>query len=152
MYETKKIAKGEVRIGRRYPSAFDDDSIAVNWFHCKCIFSQQLRARQSTQVIERESDIDGFHDLLLGDKQLIRELIQGNIDLRFDNPLPNAKRTSTGAEGRLSSGGISKTAPSSRMSEGPTRPGSRQSLSSPKPKPKPRDSVGRRDNGRILML
>jgi hypothetical protein len=141
MYETEEIAKGEIKIGRRFPSAFREGEIQVNWFHAKCMFSQQTRARQTTQVIEHESDMDGFGDLLLAEQQYIRQLIQGNIDLRFDGQkLPNAK-----------------SAPSvKRQSE----PGTGRRLSSSTPAkdekkaktPKTPGSGSRRDFGRILML
>ena len=141
LYETPKIARGELRIGRRGPSRFDENSIQIYWFHAKCMFSQQLRSRQSTQVIEKEDDMDGFYELLLADQDYIRELIQGNIDILYGgNPLPNA----TPAKHRPSTEPNSASRPSKRKS---VTPGGKDEAKPPKT-----PSSGRRDVGRILML
>ena len=141
LYESDEIAKGEIKIGRRFPSSIREGEIQVNWFHAKCMFSQQTRAREATQVIDHESDMDGFENLLLSEQQYIRQLIQGNIDLRFnDQKLPNSK----------------PNASSRRQSE----PGAVRRLSAATPRkdkekaktPKTPGSGSRRDFGRILML
>ena len=105
------------------------------------MFSQQLRSRESTQVIEKETDMDGFDDLLLADQDYIRDLIQGNIDILYTgNPLPN----STPAKHRPTSEATSATRPNKRKS---VTPGGKDEAKPPKT-----PGSGRRDVGRILML
>lgn len=137
LYESNKISKGELRIGRRFPSPFDKDSVAINWFHAKCMFSQQLRSRQNTQVIEHEADMDGFDHLLLAEKHYVRDLIQGNVDIKFSGKqLPNA----TPIKNRES---VGSNAGSAKKAGTPAKAGGK----TPKT-----PSTGRRDAGRILML
>ena len=46
------IEKGSLKIGRRYPSPFNEEEILVNWFHLACFFSSQTRARKDTKLLE----------------------------------------------------------------------------------------------------
>ena len=130
--ESKKIAKDEIRIGRRYPSPYQDDAIAVNWFHLRCMFSQQKRARAGTQIIEKPEDMDGFDELLLNDRLFVNELIEGNVELPQDKEnnklLPESQTP----------------AKRPRLSSTPMKKTDGKILNTP--------STGRRDNGRIVML
>lgn len=145
-----------MRIGRRYPSPFDPDAISINWFHYKCIFSQQKRSRQSTQVLEKEDDMDGFDELLLADKHALRELMQDNVDLRFDAKLPNSvsKRESEGGSSHRKSVSSSQ-APTRASSQGRRPSSGRKSIGSSPMADTPAKKTpdrSRRDVGRIIML
>lgn len=125
LYGDKKIQKGSLRIGRRYPSPFDPDSIAINWFHAKCIFNQQARSRVGTQIIGDLSDLDGACEVLLADQELIDELIQGNVELVAQEQHEKENESDVKA------------------------------IASKKKQPKPsgpRVSINRRDAGRVLLL
>jgi hypothetical protein len=137
----KKIAKGSLRIGRRYPSPFDPDSIAINWFHAKCMFHQQRRSRVGTQIIGSLDDIDGIDNILLADKDLIEELIHDNIELipevakenvadEQDTALTNSKTT------------VAKSAASIKKA-------TKKSNVDPNGR---RISINKRDAGRVLMM
>ena len=130
----KKITKGALRIGRRYPSPFDEGSIAINWFHAKCIFNQQRRSRVGTQIIGSIEDIDGIENLLLADRDLLEELIEGNIELIPETVKEN-KATEKGNKPT-----IIKTANSVKKS-GKKEGGNER-----------RVSINRRDQGRVLMM
>ena len=134
LHGDKKIGKGFLRIGRRYPSPFDKDSVAINWFHAKCMFNQQKRSRIGTQVIGSLDDMDGIDNLLLADRDLIGELIEGNIELipnrQAQDPENNSKDT------------YSKTASLPKKAN----KNKRESLS------ERRVSINRRDAGRVLMM
>lgn len=135
LYGDKKILKGSLRIGRRYPSPFDPDSIAINWFHAKCMFHQQSRSRSGTQIIGQLNDIDGVDDLLLADSDLIEELIEGNIELIAQ---PNSAPDTGGPTSMSSTPGVSVRADK----------GKKKSAS----KSERRVSINRRDAGRVLLL
>ncbi len=135
LYGDKKILKGSLRIGRRYPSPFDPDSIAINWFHAKCMFHQQSRSRSGTQIIGQLTDIDGVDDLLLVDKELIEELIEGNIELIAQ---PNSGIDTGGPSSLNSTPGVSVRA------DKPKKKSAAQS--------ERRVSINRRDAGRVLLL
>lgn len=128
LFGDKKIAKGSLRIGRRYPSPFDPETVAINWFHAKCMFNQQGRSRVGTQIIGDVSDVDGVNDILLPDQELIHELIQGNIELVADTPnVTDDKTTKSSSAIKVKS--KKKSTPSG-----------------------PRVSINRRDAGRVLLL
>jgi hypothetical protein len=84
--------------------------IQIMWYHARCIFNTFLRAKKSTRVIETEFDIEGFEDLTLEDRDVLRRLIDGNeaqalrnVRFRsFENQLPTRtpdKRNISGAGG-----------------------------------------------------
>jgi hypothetical protein len=131
----KKIGKGALRIGRRYPSPFDEGSIAINWFHAKCIFNQQRRSRVGTQIIGGVEDIDGIENLLLADRDLIEELIEGNIELI---PEKSTKENHESEKGNKQP--TIKTANS--VKKAPKKSGGNER----------RVSINRRDQGRVLMM
>jgi hypothetical protein len=135
----KKIVKGSLRIGRRYPSPFDADSVAINWFHAKCMFNQQRRSRVGTQIIGSTEDIDGIDDILLADKDLIEELIQGNIEL-----IPEVAKENVSGTSRNDSAPtiVSKTAASIKKA-------ARKSNVDANGR---RISINKRDAGRVLMM
>lgn len=135
LYGDKKILKGSLRIGRRYPSPFDPDSIAINWFHAKCMFHQQSRSRSGTQIIGSTNDIDGVDDILLADKELIEELIEGNIELIAQ---PNSGIETGGSNSLNSTPGLSVRAEKTK----------KKSVT----KSERRVSINRRDAGRVLLL
>jgi hypothetical protein len=137
LYGEKKIPKGSLRIGRRYPSPFDPDSIAINWYHAKCIFNQQSRSRTGTQIISRLADIDGADELLLPDRQFIEELIQGNVELIQEE----AKHQPTIKTPQKGPTGTTKGRESTGKKKTPASTGGG-----------PRKSINRRDAGRILLL
>jgi hypothetical protein len=130
----KKIAKGCLRLGRRYPSPFDKDSIAINWFHAKCMFNQQKRSRIGTQVIGSFDDIDGMENILLADRDLLGELIEGNIEL-----IPI--RTSPSSTTENSKPESTRTA-DPKQSKKRVADGNKDR----------RISINRRDAGRVLMM
>lgn len=81
----------------RFPSPFDPDAVAINWFHYDCMFDQFTRARKGTQVttglhhassvprsqiIESGDDMDGWDDLPADAKVL--PLMAGLLDLGGD--------------------------------------------------------------------
>ena len=136
----KKIQKGSLRIGRRYPSPFDPESIAINWFHAKCMFNQQGRSRVGTQIIGDLTDLDGVDDILLADQELIDELIQGNIELVADVPVPQSTK-------RPEKSQISVKAGVKKKSGSGKTPGSASSANGGR-----RVSINRRDAGRVLLL
>jgi len=136
LYGDKKIPKGSLRIGRRYPSPFDPDSIAVNWFHAKCMFNQQARSRVGTQIIGSIDDIDGVDDILLADRDFIEELIQGNVELvATDKQEVEVTRDVTTVRAASSIKKPKKAA----KSDGPANGGRRV-------------SINKRDAGRVLLL
>jgi hypothetical protein len=70
------INKGELRVGRMYPSErFDEGGTATEWFHPACMFETFKRARAATRKIEDESDIGGFALLDDADKVVMRDLL-----------------------------------------------------------------------------
>ena len=134
----KKIVKSSLRIGRRYPSPFDPDSVAINWFHAKCMFNQQRRSRVGTQIIGSIEDIDGVDDLLLADRDLIQELIEGNIEL-----MPDVAKENKGQDQDSSARNVTvRTSTSVKKStKKPTTDSNGR-----------RVSINRRDAGRVLMM
>jgi|LauGreDrversion4_2_1035121.scaffolds.fasta_scaffold14402_3 hypothetical protein len=136
LYGDKKIPKGSLRIGRRYPSPFDPESVAINWFHAKCMFNQQSRSRVGTQIIGQIDEIDGIDDILLADKELIEELIQGNIELIATTEPPSGRSTTDNTP-RLS------------LVKAKKKGGSTLSGTDDKNR---RVSINRRDAGRVLLL
>jgi hypothetical protein len=138
LYGDKKIPKGSLRIGRRYPSPFDPDSVAINWFHAKCMFNQQSRSRVGTQIIGQIDDVDGVDDILLADRELIEELIQGNIEL-----------IATSAPVSESVSCTSTTENTPRVTVAKVK--KRASNAGPEDKTR-RVSINRRDTGRVLLL
>lgn len=136
LYGDKKIPKGSLRIGRRYPSPFDPDSVAINWFHAKCMFNQQSRSRVGTQIIGQVEDIDGVDDILLADRELIEELIQGNIELIATSE-PASATSTTDNTPRIT------VAKSKKKASAPTS-GTEEKAR--------RVSINRRDAGRVLLL
>lgn len=141
LYGDKKIPKGSLRIGRRYPSPFDPDSVAINWFHAKCMFNQQSRSRVGTQIIGQIDDVDGVEDILLADRELIEELIQGNIELIATAPPVSENVDSGNADnaGRMSVVKAKKKPPTGAA-------GGKDDKASR------RVSINRRDAGRVLLL
>ena len=138
----RKIAKGSLRIGRRYPSPFDKDSIAINWFHAKCMFNQQRRSRIGTQIIGSLDDMDGVDNILLADRDLIEELIQGNIELIPDRPSgEEAMARSSSDKGLTVKAGSAVKKSVGKKSSG------KSDASAGK-----RISINRRDAGRVLMM
>lgn len=133
----KKIQKGSLRIGRRYPSPFDPQSVAINWFHAKCMFNQQRRSRVGTQIIGCIDDMDGVDNILLADRDLIEELIEGNIELipevAKENVSEQDSRTRTVTVKTSSS---VKKAPKKAATDSNGR----------------RISINKRDAGRVLMM
>ena len=128
--ESRKIAKNELRIGRRYPSFFgSQQGIAVNWFHPKCMFNQMTRARTSTQVIQRPEDIDHFFELPSNHQDFLLNLIQDFTT--GDVPTSSGRKKSSSK----SSSSVSKTIDKSASEKRPKR-----------------KEQNRRDAGRILML
>ena len=140
LYGDKKIPKGSLRIGRRYPSPFDPDSVAINWFHAKCMFNQQSRSRVGTQIIGQIDDIDGSDDILLADRELIEELIQGNIELIA---------TSEPAPGATSGASTTDNTPRVTVTKAKKKASSSTGGSDDKGR---RVSINRRDAGRVLLL
>jgi hypothetical protein len=134
LFGDKKIMRGSLRIGRRYPSPFDAESIAINWFHAKCMFHQQTRSRAGTQIIGALNDIDGVDDLLLADQELIEELIEGNIEL-IAQPQEGIETNGNSAS---STPGVAVRAESKKKKSAT--------------KSERRVSINRRDAGRVLML
>lgn len=130
----KQILKGALRIGRRYPSPFDKDSVAINWFHAKCIFNQQRRSRVGTQIIGRLEDLDGLGNILLADRDLIEELIEGNIEL-----VPSMESIAHGSKNMAV-----KTASTDKKPP-------KKSIEKAKGNDR-RISINRRDQGRVLMM
>ena len=160
--DSEEIAKGELRIGRRYPSPFKDEEVAVNWFHAKCMFDQQRRSRKTTQVIERPEDMDGFYDLAPRDQQYVEQLLddfrRGHVRLNSTAPKKNSKSSKPAPTSK------SKSTASSSKSGPPTKEGKstgirstvgRSSSAAPKEKEikkKKKEEGGRRDVGRVIML
>jgi len=136
----KKILKGSLRIGRRYPSPFDQDSVAINWFHAKCMFNQQRRSRVGTQIIGSIDDIDGIDDILLADRDLIEELIQGNIEL-----IPEVAKENVDAKSdrnNTTKTTVTKTASSiKKAAKKPNVDANGRRI-----------SINKRDAGRVLMM
>ena len=128
----KRIPKGSLRVGRRYPSPFDPDSIAINWFHAKCMFHQQSRSRVGTQIIGSLNDVDGVDNILLADRDYLDELIQGNIELTVEAPSSTVQASTPGEKVTVKAGIKKKKAT-------PTTNGKRV-------------SINRRDAGRVLLL
>ncbi len=141
LYGEKKIPKGSLRIGRRYPSPFDADSVAINWFHCKCMFNQQRRSRVGTQIIGCLDDIDGIENILLADRDLIDELIQGNIELIPEVAKENDDSKSRN-EGATPKTTVSKTAASIKKA-------AKKSNTDANGR---RISINKRDAGRVLLM
>lgn len=137
----KKIAKGSLRIGRRYPSPFDPESIAINWFHAKCMFHQQRRSRVGTQIIGSLDDLDGIDNILLADKDLIEELIHDNIEL-----IPEVAKENIGTE-KDSASANSKTTVA--KTTGSIKKAAKKSNVDANGR---RISINKRDAGRILMM
>ena len=135
----KKIPKGSLRIGRRYPSPFDPNSVAINWYHAKCMFHQQRRSRVGTQIIGSLEDIDGIDNILLADQDLIEELIQGNIELipevAKENVTGNKEESSSKTTVTKTAGSIKKAAKKSNVDSNGRR-----------------ISINKRDAGRVLMM
>ena len=140
LYGDKKIPKGSLRIGRRYPSPFDPDSVAINWFHAKCMFNQQSRSRVGTQIIGNINDVDGVDDILLADRDFIEELIQGNVEL-IASEHPTNPSSSSATQG--TDGVTVRTAPTSKK---------KKSTAATNPNNGRRVSINRRDAGRVLLL
>ena len=140
LYGDKKIPKGSLRIGRRYPSPFDPESVAINWFHAKCMFNQQSRSRVGTQIIGQIDDIDGIDNILLADKELIEELIQGNIELIA---------TSEPVSEPLSGRSTTENTPRPSVVKTKKKVGAPSSGTDEKNR---RVSINRRDAGRVLLL
>ena len=148
MEENPEIMKGELRIGRRYPSPFNENEIAVNWFHARCMFNQQLRARNTTQVIERPEDMDAFQDLDRPDQQFIEQLIS-----YFQNGI----LTKLGRQPKTTiSSKTTQKSTNSRIREGKSSTGDSKSAATIKAKEiekkKKKAESGRRDIGRVIML
>jgi Poly(ADP-ribose) polymerase and DNA-Ligase Zn-finger region len=130
LYNSKKIDKDDLRIGRKYPSPFQAGEIAVNWFHAMCMFSQQQRARKTTKVITTPDDIDGFYSLRLEDQDEIKEYIRASVENTF-------------SANKLSKNRQKENQP----------PGNSSTEQNGNPLKKLKSvGEGRRDNGRILML
>ena len=142
LYGDKKIPKGSLRIGRRYPSPFDAESVAINWFHSKCMFNQQRRSRVGTQIIGCLDDIDGIENILLADKDLLDELIQGNIELIPEVAKENVDSKSTTENGtpkttvRKTTASLKKASKKTGVTDSNGR----------------RISINKRDAGRVLMM
>lgn len=47
------------------------------WYHSKCMFEVQQRARAATKKIETPADLDGFGDLKDDEKDDIKQYIKG---------------------------------------------------------------------------
>ena len=94
--EERKISKGELRIGRRIPSPYDPNSVQILWYHAKCMFSMQTRSRKTTEVIETEDQLDNFNELQMDEQCYIKDMIQGNVDLRARSFTPGKRRSETG--------------------------------------------------------
>mmetsp|Transcript_68050 Transcript_68050/g.107944 ORF Transcript_68050/g.107944 Transcript_68050/m.107944 type:complete len:466 (+) Transcript_68050:30-1427(+) len=106
----KTCEKGCLRIGRRVlmdDNGPDGGHIQIMYYHARCIFNTFLRAKKSTRVIETEFDIEGFEDLTLEDRDMLRRIIDGNEAqaLRnarfrtFDNQLPTRTPDKRGVSG-----------------------------------------------------
>jgi hypothetical protein len=135
--DDNKIATGEIRIGRRYPSPFKEDEIAVNWFHAKCMFDQQMRSRKGTQVIQRPEDMDGFYELPSNEQHYVEQLIddfqRGHLNTSSESKPHSSKSTPR-----------TRDAKSSRTSV--------DVESKEIAKKKKKAEGGRRDVGRVIML
>jgi len=80
----RTIEKGEMRICRRILVEKDgqEGSVALMWYHARCIFNSFLRSRKETRVIESPEDIEGFDAIQPEDQELLRRIIAGNQDLK----------------------------------------------------------------------
>lgn len=71
----KKIAKGELRIGRSTANPFDAEhglSDYTKFFHVSHMFDAMMRSRKTTKVISKPSDVKGFQKLLFGDQKTLK--------------------------------------------------------------------------------
>jgi hypothetical protein len=101
------------------------------------MFNQQRRSRVGTQIIGCIDDMDGVDNILLADRDLIEELIEGNIELipevAKENVSEQDSRTRTVTVKTSSS---VKKAPKKAATDSNGR----------------RISINKRDAGRVLMM
>ncbi|KAF4709566.1 hypothetical protein FOZ62_017174 [Perkinsus olseni] len=144
----KKIPKGSLRIGRKFPSPFDPDAVAVNWFHYDCMFDQFTRARKGTQIIESGDDMDGWDDLTPDAKAIIEKCIKNE---QHEAPAPKDTPSKKRASTKRSTQGSKTPHSGKKGSKTPVK----KTVEKKAVEKKRRSSVGtenRRDKGRIVML
>lgn len=89
----KEIGKGELRIGKQFPSFFfGDGDLMTEWYHPQCLFESFKRARKTTRKITDVSDIDGFGALKPQDQRYIRDLIEQCVPEYPENRTQGAKK------------------------------------------------------------
>jgi hypothetical protein len=130
------------------------------------MFNQQSRSRQTTQVIEKPENIDGFFDLSRDDQLYVQELIEFLHSERGDKAKPpKNKRANKSKSNSKSSKSSSKSGPRVKIGSSSSSQSKSQSKSQTKSKsgasaaPAAKDGKkkrgsegGRRDIGRIIML
>ncbi|KYR00475.1 SMAD/FHA domain-containing protein [Tieghemostelium lacteum] len=71
------IEKGEMRIGKIFSSdRFTEGGQATDWFHAKCFFESQKRARKTTKKIDDTDDLTDFDDLKEKDQKLLKSYFE----------------------------------------------------------------------------
>jgi len=72
-----KIAKAALRIGKVGKNPFSDTGAELmQWYHAKCIFDAQSRARTAKKKVESPDDMEGFDTLATEDQDTIKQLIE----------------------------------------------------------------------------
>lgn len=71
-----KIGKGEIRIAKITPSPFSEGDTMKVYHHVACIFATFLHARATTKIIESSTDLDGWSNISLTDRDSVLEQIK----------------------------------------------------------------------------
>ncbi|XP_077596050.1 DNA ligase 3 [Stigmatopora nigra] len=98
-----KIAKGVTRVGKVVPNPFSESAGEMKeWYHVKCIFEKQERARATTKKIEDITDLEGWEELQDEDKEIINKHVSDFMAKA--NSTPKKKTPAkTSAAGKLTS-------------------------------------------------
>ncbi|KAF2071785.1 hypothetical protein CYY_006892 [Polysphondylium violaceum] len=105
----KGIEKGELRIGKVYPSdRFEPDGVATDWFHAKCLFESQKKARKTTKKIEDIDDLAGYDDIKPSDQKLIYGLFEEQRKFFLGKPQSKSKPKKKDTSSKASSTWIVK--------------------------------------------
>jgi len=105
----KGIEKGEIRIGKVYPSdRFETDGVATDWFHAKCLFESQKKARKTTKKVEDIDDLAGYDDLKQSDQKLISSFLDEQKKFFLSKPPSKSKPKKKDTSSKASSTWIAK--------------------------------------------
>eukprot|EP01132_Coremiostelium_polycephalum_P010068 gene10068-12343_t len=92
----KSIDKEALRIGKVYLSdRFTDDGQTTDWFHIKCFFEAQSRARKTTKKVESTDDLEGLDELGPNDQKLVENYIKEFKESLLKKSTKKKKTTTT---------------------------------------------------------